>query len=467
MKTAAPVAAATAPKATEVRIESAGHFDYDLNSKVTTASDKVKMSSGDVVVEADQLVYDGNSEVVKATGHIRLTNGEMTITADKLVYNNATGQAEASGAVTLHTPEGDYQTETITYNSRTASGKMDQFSGRIPGGDRDYRVTGQAAVTTPTSTAVTGATLTRCPLPNPEYQLSAKLIQVDDQKVHLEKVVVRVKGIPVFYFPSLTLNRNEKRPPRFGFDYDHDDGMKLNYEYTTPRTEHLEWRFHGQLTTRGDSTIDAGFRNLWDNFTHQMDFEYNTNGYLTLADQVDYETPTFSFVTDGSRDFSDEATQKWGLAVTRKYWDTPAGRLQLGFMARNITTSTGGEKINGTYGGYRFDYSPVPNLTVGLLHLADLSSASREQWSYLEEQYLVKDYKYKLGDNFIYNFSFPLNDQYSLGTDGVYNFNHFGPDKNDWVRQVYSITHETCCLSTSLGWNVADHSLELRWRLKF
>jgi hypothetical protein len=461
--TATPVWAAS----DEIQIEAVGQLDYDFDSNITTATNKVRMVSGNMSVEADSLVYNENTGVANATGHVRLTNGETVITANRLVYNNMDGQAEASGTVTLHTKQGDFQTETIVYNSRTSAGRIAQFTGRVPGEERDYLITGQSATTDQVATEVSGATLTRCPLPHPEYQLSAKRIRVDDQKVRLEKVVLKVKGIPVFYFPSLTLNRNEKNLPRFGLNYDKDDGMKLNYEYSNPRSENWEWRFRGELTTQGDSKLDAGFQNFWGPFTHQMDLEYNTAGYFTLIDQMKYETETYAFTVDGVRDFSGQGTQKWGLSATRKYWQTDVGRWQLGLLARSIRTSETGQAIEGTYGGYRVDFNPASNMTFSLLHLADLNSTSQNQWVYLEDNYLRQDYDYQLGDNFIYDLSFPLNSRYRFGMDGVYNFNHFGTEKEGWIRQVYSISHETCCLSTSLGWNAADHSLEMRWRMRF
>ncbi len=448
-----------------VDIEAAGEVDFDLLTNITTASDKVKMVSDDLVMTCDTLVYNGETGIAKAERNVRLVKSETVITADNLVYNNTTGLVEASGKVTLSSKQGVFQTEHISYNVKTTAGQLGEFSSKIPGQDRDFLVTGKGATTSETVTEVNGASLTRCPFPKPEYQFSAKRIQIDEKTIRLEQVVLRLKGVPVFYFPKLSLNRDNKQLPRFDLGYDGDDGMKFDYDYTNRRSDSFDWRFHGKLTSQGDSKVGFGFGTHWGDLSNQTDIEYNFDGYAILNDTLKVNSKNYALVIDGSRDFSDSTTDKIGFELTRKYWESPIGSWQLGVLGRYITTTDGGTEYTGTYGGYKLEYRPIDNLTLGLVQLDNLNG-NRQDWDYLEKNYLREDYQYALGSNLIYNYRIPINKRLFATVDGVYNFNR-SSHPNDWIRQAYTLTSETCCFSTSLGWDAAENSIEFRWRIMF
>lgn len=438
----------------EVKIEAKGSVDYDFDSNLTTATEGVVMTGEDLVVEADSLIYDGDLEVAEATGRVRMTRGKMTLTAAKLTFNNHTGWLEATGGVRVVSEREEYRTETIRYNLKDSSGQLGQFTGTVAGVDRDYRIAGGQASLSGETMEVKDAGLTRCPKPNPDYWFSAKQIRLSGEEIHLERVVLKLKGVPVFYYPRLTLKQG-KRLPRFDLGYNKDDGMRFNYEYTSPVNSHQDWRFRGELNSREPSKIAMGLGNNWDHFNNAFDIEYNSDGFLTMVHEFEADYPLLKFRLDGRADLASEAEREARATLTRKYWETPIGNWQAGLTAGYLYQHTGSGIDEGVFGGYRLDYNPSRFWTLSYLQLYDLHGGD---WNQLQEEFLDD---YKLGGNLLYDINLPLNDQLRFMVSGTYNF-----DRSDWIRQVYGFVSDGCCFKTTLGWDVAEDSLELAFQIK-
>lgn len=382
---------------------------------------------------------------------VKLNGDRIRIEADQLTYDVGNKTITAEGNVTVTTEDSVYHTDSIIYNTDDYSGMMTTFTATVNADPRDLKVSGSGAKLSENETLVSEATLTRCIKENPHYQLTAREIRINGRQVNLKKVVLRLKGVPVFYLPKLSLNL-DKRLPSLETGFSGEDGFKLKYNYLAAITSHINWSLEGELTSRDESKVGFGLESTNTAYQNKFKVLYNLDSFWEINDRYAYENDLLLFTVDGQREFSDDKERTFGVGLTRKYWETLLGRWQIGVLARNASKEEDATSYGGFYTGWRLDYNPRPNMVFSYLGIT----------SHTDRQFgdLMDDYG--LGDNWLYNISFPIYKEYSFEMNGVYN-----SDSGDWIHQIYSIHHESCCFSTYLGYDVAEDSIELSWNIKF
>lgn len=421
------VAWAEATESTEVKIEAVGNVDYDMETNSATASKDVILTKDDIKIECQELFYNGKTGEVNASGNVRITTSKFV-----------------------------YQTETLSYNLNQKIGDLTDFTGSLKGSARDYYFSGIDGALAGESGTISNVIMTRCPEPKPEYLLKAKRIDYDSDKVYLHRVVLRVKGIPVFYFPKLSFKTDDNDLPDVRLDYDGEDGLQIGIDYTGPAKNNRSWHYKGELTTKGANRIGFGIKNyLGDLISNRVNLAYDFDDFWVIDDQFNYNTRLFNLNLDGIKEFSDEEKTELGIRLTSKYWETPIGRWRVGMLARDVyALDSSNQEYGGTYWGHQLDYNPSKFVAVSYLRL-DSDETNEDYRDFLED--------YKLGNNYLYDISIPITQKYSLGLDGTYNPNV----EDDWVRRFYRIKYETCCLRLSAGWDDLAKSWEFNSRIKF
>lgn len=427
---------------------------YNNKSGIVNATGQVKITNDDgIIIRAEQLVYDFNIQDAQLSGGVELTQKDQTITAKELHYQGKNGLVTASGGVKMFTGQATYQTETIRYNLQTKTGFLGRITATISAVDRNYSIVGDSMETIDGITSVKNAKLTRCEKHHPEYFYLAKRMTYDGQYLRLKHIILYVKGIPLFYFPYLSLNVNNKNLPRIEPRYDPDDGLSVRYDYSVPFGKNIDWRFQGELQTHDYSNLAFGITGSKGNFSNYAGTYYNFEGYLGVRDQLTHETPLLRTVIDGYRDFSNAEGNELGFSVTRKYWPTPAGRWQFGIQGRRVSKLDGsGAEYGGIYSGYRLDYNPYPNWTLSLLRL--YSVEDKNYGDFMSD--------FKIGSNWIYDGGIPITQLYSFGLTGTYN-----SDQSLWIHRIYEIRRETDCIRWDFGWDDAVDSWVSKFKIKF
>lgn len=406
----------------EVMIEAEGGVDYDVQNNITTAQKKVKLVDGNLLIEAEKLVYYGESGLVEASGGVKITQDNV-----------------------------NYQTEAITYNLKEEVGKAGIFTGVLHEEPRDFNVSGESIVLKNGTTEIGQAKITRCPRENPDYYFSAKSISIIENRVHLKRVVLRVKGIPLFYFPSLSFSMNQAMPET-QIGYSEDDGFKFKYHYLSKLTNYTDLEFLGDLSIHGDSEVGIGLKTGTDNQQNHFNVIYNFDDYWKIKDQLLLSSNLFELNLDGVKEFSDQDQTEIGFKLTRKYWDTATGRWQVGILARQITAKNDSDiEYGGLYSGLRLDYNPNPYATVSYLYIK--SHTDKEFGDLMED--------FGIGDNLLYEFNVPLSKGFSIGLVGVYN------EDDSWIKQSYTVARDSCCFKTSLTWERIENTWDFNWRIKF
>ncbi len=398
-----------------------------MSTNTTTASKNVILSKGDVTIECQNLIYDGETGVVQAFGDVKITTGDFS-----------------------------YQTQSLSYDLNRQTGDLAEFKGRLKGDSRDYYFFGRDGVLSQEKGVISKAAMTRCPNPNPDYLLTTKQIDYDSERVYLRNVFLKVKGVPVFFFPRLSFKRDDTDLPVVRLDYNDEDGLKVEIDIPGPVKNNQSWHYRGEISTRGTNELGYGLKyRLTDRISNTANLYYNFKGYWSLEDYVGYQARRFDLSIGGFKEFSDAEKIELGITVTGKHWQTPIGSWRAQLLARDVSALNSLEQeYGGTYWGYRLDYKPFSLLDLSYLRLN--SDAENEAFGdFLED--------YKLGDNYFYNIKIPLTPDYSFVVDGTYNTD----DEVNWIRRFYGINYETCCFRLIMGWDDLDRSWEFSTRIKF
>jgi lipopolysaccharide export system protein LptA len=480
-----------------VTIEADSGVNYDVEKNITTATQNVKVISDGILIEANTVVYGSNTGIVEAVGNVHLTqdlspgkdskeaHSVIEILAEKMIYHNYTGMAEANGNVILtrkasspaktaasdrpklrieaqklnyerssgwveaagdvrlKNESSEYSTQRMTYNILDATGQSGSFTAVLQGEPRNFTLKGRELRLSQTGAEFSKVTITRCPKENPDYTLTARRITIVDTKISLRNVVLRIKGIPVFYFPILTFYTDRSMPKVLpGWD----EGLEVKYDILLSSDSRTDWNFKGELSSQGDeANLGLGLRTNFGNAVNQFDISYYfLDGYWKTADKYQYEMENFVFAIDGSRDFSVKKESQLGLELTRKYAATSLGRWRAGVSARWVSALDSADaEYGGIYSGFRLDYQPLNNVTLSYL---GIRSHSDDDYRDLMEDFGT-------GGNGLYQVEIPLAKAYKLEINGTYNFT-----ASKWYHQVYRLTLGDCCLKPTFSYDQADQT---------
>lgn len=183
-------------------------------------------------------------------GGVTIDRGPQHMEADRAVYDSATGAVDAQGGILFRQGGMITRGESAKVNVRSGTGVID---------NADYQYLqqhahGHAATVVHENADITQlnhATYSTCDPGREDWELRAQRVKLDHAEAVGEayNVTLRLKDVPVFYFPYINFPLNDQRktgvlPPIIG--YSNDDGFELgvpvylnlapNYDATiTPR----------------------------------------------------------------------------------------------------------------------------------------------------------------------------------------------------------------------------------------
>jgi lipopolysaccharide export system protein LptA len=447
-----------------ITIETAGDQIYDIGSNTVTTKEHTKMTINGVMIEADGLTYYGNDNLTRAEGNVRLTQNTVTLTASSLDFQDQTGLVTATGDAQLMSPTEKYASPIIHYNLNTMKGDAGRLQGVVKTGGRNYYLSGEKAEIDHNTTVISPAGLTRCPKKShPDYIFKSKSMRIQGNDVYLEKVTIKVLGVPVFYLPRLHLKQNSQAPsismtanegdepdlsnPDGGGD-DFSDQIRSNFIYKIA------------VNTNRPSKVAVGRGYKWRRYFLHSKVQLDSNGCFSLVDDCGFSWKKYYLTLDGRFDLNTEPERELGLTFNRQTWDTGYGLLKLGLSTRLLYTDNGDQDYQGVYGAFRLDYQPFSLFSCTYYYLTDLSGAGPD-WDKLESNFM-EPYNYLLGGNFIYNATIPLNPYYRIINKGAYNFKD-----SSWTSWSLGLDREVCCIRAGFGWDFAKEQVELRFKLSY
>ncbi|HBE79055.1 MAG TPA: hypothetical protein DDW65_14960, partial [Firmicutes bacterium] len=456
-----------------VTIETMGGQSYDAKKNVISNQTHTRMTIDDVVIEADSLTFYENEKRAVLSGNVILTKGVVTLTANCLTFNMNTGWLEATGNAELASLTESYRSEMIHYNMTKQTGEIGPLQGVVKGPEKDYYVTGNGASINGGTIVITPAGLTRCPRKDyPDYIFAGKRMVIQGNHVYMEKVVFKILGIPLLYFPRLAirgeevpridLSANEGNQPDLSQMISKTDTSAALADPAAPAVKsdkvHVRPRVDFDINTNDKpSSITYGRIFSWDRYTEEADLNFDSEGIFYLTDSYQIDWSKYNLTVDGKADLNSDPKRELGVAFTKKAWKSSLGNWQVGVFSRLLYKGDSNGSYQGVYDGYRLDYQLTPDFNFSYLHLTDISGTERD-WDKLEDKFLeINDYR--LGGNFIYSLNIPLTPHYYIFNKGGYSLRD-----DEWVSQVTGLARDVDCVKIGLGWDFAKDFIELQFK---
>ena len=185
----------------------------DQESGPPRPATNVALGHNEVLIRADE--QEKNQDIYKARGHVEIRFRTYVLHADEATYDSTTGQVTASGHVVFDGgPHNEHLVGThCTYDVSRDTGTFYDVTGSTGvkvknktmflTSSTPFFFTGQVVDKLgPDRYRVNHGYITSCQLPNPKWQFQSQTAIVemgDEAKMH--HATLRIKGIPVFYFP--------------------------------------------------------------------------------------------------------------------------------------------------------------------------------------------------------------------------------------------------------------------------
>ncbi|MBE3578033.1 MAG: LPS-assembly protein LptD [Limnochordales bacterium] len=190
--------------------------------------------------------WEVGSELLTVEGDVRVTYDDVTLRADWLQLDLGANRLVARGNVKYSRRGQEVQAEQLTLDLDKESGSIESATARLELSDKR----GTLFVSAPhigaedKTLVVSNASLTTCDLKTPHYHLDARRVTVYlDDRVVIEGVSYWDFGIPLFYWPRLTIplrRQSSLELPEIGYSTSRGWFVKTAYSYYP-----TVWKAHG------------------------------------------------------------------------------------------------------------------------------------------------------------------------------------------------------------------------------
>ncbi|MCL6589669.1 MAG: hypothetical protein K6U80_06930 [Firmicutes bacterium] len=455
------------------------------------AFETLKFENPEIKLEANQIIMDSEPNLIEARGQVRLLVKEsgLRFETEALDYNPGAQVVKIPGQVRFIAGTAEFVVDTFTYNVQTQEGQGGALKGALVEEPRPIAIDGQKLTVADKGQTLTvsGATFTRCAKPGPHYRFKASKITITPDRVYLTHILLYFEGVPLFYFPSLSLavkGRSNYPEIETKLRYAPGEGWALDYTADIPINDQSDFLVKGSFSQGDDSNLGVGygfeiggfsnksylikyFGRDWQGWLVEDELRFVVGGAATTL-RASYDIGTsatdlqgalaknfgsLSLAADGLYD-SAENLWEFGLSLAWKYGPGWLGDWQLGVQARQVSKDGvgGGDQDNyGIYGGYQVDYRPSKYLTLSYLQLASFTN------------YSYTGFSPNLGSSALFQVKVPAGKEFSLRLGGTYNLTDAA-----WKSQSYGFTYDTCCYSINCQWDtIADTCRTINLVFKF
>ena len=213
-----PLCAAKASDSCSSRLEPLPGLEErtaELGEFTAEAGKAVELSLGGVSFAADEMVR--NPDSIDLRGNALLQYGAYSLASDQLSYFTEERRVLAPLGAYIETPLLRLRTERTEILLDSSTLHADRPSYTVPDSSYHGAALSASANLDDLSLTLDRASFSRCPDEDPVWEFRSSRITVDavDDKVRVRNPVLRIKSIPVFYFPYLSFPASAK--PTSGF----------------------------------------------------------------------------------------------------------------------------------------------------------------------------------------------------------------------------------------------------------
>ena len=241
-------------------------------------------------LEADKLTYDEKLHLSTARGNVKITKGDMILNADTIKFNQETGDAVATGNVVMVRGRDRLTGKDIEINLDNQLGMINE--GSIFFEEENFYIKGKEIEKLgEESYHITDGSLTTCDTDSPDWGITAKKIDlVMGGYARARDVTFRIKDFPVLYSPYLIYPVKTDRQtgllmPSIG--YSGKDGLDINLPFFWAISPSMDATFSQHLMSKRGFQEGIEFRyavnkDSWG----QLNMEYLND--RVVEDETDY-----------------------------------------------------------------------------------------------------------------------------------------------------------------------------------
>lgn len=236
-----------------------------------------KLPKDSIEAYADNLEMLNQSEL-SLSGNVVLTSAKQRVRAEQANINQASGKIELLGNINVQSDALELTSDSGYFNQRKQQSKFSNAQYRMLE-TRGNGSAGAMRVLSPQVTQLDDAAYTTCDLPNPDWQIRASQLTLDQNKGFGTAKHLRLSlgNVPVFYWPYLTFPIDDRRKSGLLFpQIGQSDSNGL--EYAQPIYWDIHPQFDTTITPRYLSKRGTQMQNQWRHLNHwgkyQLDGEY-------------------------------------------------------------------------------------------------------------------------------------------------------------------------------------------------
>lgn len=218
-----------------------------------------------VYVEADHALLDAEG-LSNLDGDVFIDDGSQVLNALQATYHNKTKQITGDGKVFLRTETLEVNSDSIDYNLDTHIGEALAAHYRLPvsgahGKSSKILRKGKSL------TEMQNASYTACPLGDNTWRINAKNLELDQEKQKgvARNFTLRIKEVPIFYFPYYSFPLGDKRQSGFlipAFKNDTKSGFQVSLPYYFNLAPNYDWTLTPSILSKRGIAIGNEFRYL-------------------------------------------------------------------------------------------------------------------------------------------------------------------------------------------------------------
>ncbi len=190
----------------------AGDADASDSNAVQVGKTSIDNSEDTTILLTADKVPQNNETTLALEGNVSMTSASSQLKADRLLNDKVKQQIIASGGVSVETDDSLLKAESFVGNQQTKRSKLSEvdfhFFANNANGEAESIETNENNVAT-----LKELTYSTCPSNNESWRFSASELQLDQESGWGEAwgMWLKVKGIPVFYFPYVNFPLGEQR----------------------------------------------------------------------------------------------------------------------------------------------------------------------------------------------------------------------------------------------------------------
>ena len=248
-----------------------------FNSGDSVKFNDSKITSSNVLLKADK-VPENSEKITVLEGNVTMLTDKSILHADKLINNNESRTLVATGNVSVETEDSLLRANKFQSDQNSEESKLSEvkfhFFGNNGNGDAESITMDKNKVAT-----LNNLTFTTCPTGNKSWQFSANELELDPESGRGEAwgMWLKLKNIPVFYFPYLNFPIDDQRKSGF-LPPVVSDGDRNGLDISLPVYWNIAENFDATLKARSiqnrGNQLGAEFRYLSNNTMNQMSFEW-------------------------------------------------------------------------------------------------------------------------------------------------------------------------------------------------